>query len=90
VAGGVGCASAPAGKRLSLAPQRALLSDDAAIGSALPQLDEGVGHRITGTVVNRPVQSDGTGLRIADQLVVAGIRQATVKKWPDGLPRGAS
>jgi hypothetical protein len=66
------------------------LPDDAAIGPALPQLDQSVGDGISGTVVNRAMQTDSAVVRIADQLVIAAIGQGAVEKRPDGLPWGAS
>ena len=76
MAGGVGCATAPAGERRFIAPQRALSPDQAAVRTGLRNLHQGVGHRVTGAVVHRAVQPDRADVRIADQLVVTGVRQS--------------
>ena len=89
VPGVVGGCPAPPGEGPAVPVQRAGLLHDRAVRTGLPELEQRVGHRVSGAVQHPAVQPDRAGGARRHQLRAAGVRQREPEERPDGLTRGA-
>ncbi len=81
----IGRRAAEPGEGVPVPLQRACDRGEVAVLVGLPDLDQGVGHRVSRAVVDDPMQSSSGWVAAVDQIRAAGIRQREAEEGARGL-----